>query len=192
MATDDERTSALEVLRGSRILAYAVGAITLIAGLVLIFWTDRTLVFVARFAGVLLIAIGLAESFEAVTSRGKGSYWGLLLFRGLLNLGMGAALVFWPGITLQVIVWIFGLNLLIGGAVGVFASFSVPKELGRSALLFRSVVGIVVGLAVLAWPNATLTVIAYLIAFQLVAIGLILLWSGWQLTKIGKDAALQA
>ena len=37
----DERT-AMDVLRSSRAIAYTIGAVCLIAGLVLLFWPDRS------------------------------------------------------------------------------------------------------------------------------------------------------
>jgi uncharacterized membrane protein HdeD (DUF308 family) len=187
--TDDR--SVLDVLRGSRILAYSVGALTLIAGVVLLFWPGRTIVVVARLAGILLIAVGIGESLEAVTSHRKGNYWGLLLIRGLLNLGAGALLVFWPGVTITVLVWIFGIDLILAGIVGIFASRGVPAELGRSGFLLRGIVGIAVGAIVIIWPQATLLVMAVLVAIQLIVIGLILVWSGWQLSRIEKDPALR-
>ncbi|MCU0268982.1 MAG: DUF308 domain-containing protein [Acidimicrobiales bacterium] len=179
--TDARR--AMDLLRGSRIVAYSVGAISLAAGLVLLFWPDRTIVVVARIAGVLIAAIGLGECIEAVTNRGRGSYWGLLLLRGLINLAMGLLLLFWPGVTVQVVVWVFGLDLLITGAIGLIASFRVPKEWGRSGLMIRGGVGIVLGILIMAWPSVTLWILAVLIALQLILAGVVLLWSGYQLGK---------
>jgi uncharacterized membrane protein HdeD (DUF308 family) len=185
---DDERTT-LDVLRGSRILAYTVGLLSLAGGLVLLFWPDRTIVVVARLIGVFLVAIGLGEAFEASTSHRKGSYWGLLLARGVINVVMGGLLLFWPDVTVTVLVWLFGLDLMITGVIGLFASRHVPPELGRSSLLFRSIVALVFGFVVVVWPDVTLWVLALLVAIQLVLVGLLLLWSGYQLTRAERDLA---
>ncbi len=179
----DDRRGAVDVLRGSRILAYSIGALCLIAGIVLIFWTDRTFVFVGRLAGVLLLVIGLSEAFEAITTHRKGSLWGLFLARGLLNIGFGVALVVWPEISLTVIVWLFGLDLVLTSVLALVLATQVGKEQGRSTLLLRGGVGLVFGVMVMAWPDTTLTVVAYLVAIQLILFGLLLLFSGWQLTK---------
>lgn len=180
---DDERRSTMEVLRGSRILAYTVGALCLAAGSVLLFWPDRTIVVVARIAGLLVAAIGLGEIFESLTNHRKGSYWGLLLIRGIVNAGAGALLLFWPDITVTVLVWLFGLDLILTGVVGLLASRDFPKDAGRNGLIARSAVGVVFGFMVVAWPDVTLFVLAVLVAVQLIVVGLILLVSGFQLTK---------
>lgn len=184
---DDERRSAMDVLRGSRILAYSIGGMTLVAGLVLLFWPDRTILVVARLAGLLIGIVGLGECFEAVTTHRKGSYWGLLLVRGLMNVVAGALLIFWPDITIGVIVWLLGLDLVITGAIGLFVSRKIPAELGRSSVVTRSVIGIAFGVAIMAWPSATVSVVAFIIAAQLILFGGLLLFSGYQISKVSPD-----
>jgi uncharacterized membrane protein HdeD (DUF308 family) len=184
---DDERRSAMDVLRGSRILAYSIGGMTLAAGLVLLFWPDRTILVVARIAGLLIGIVGLSECFEAITTHRKGSYWGLLLLRGLMNVVAGALLLFWPDITVTVIVWLLGLDLLLTGGIGLFVSRRIPDDLGRSSVVTRSIVSILFGVAIMAWPDATISVVAFIIAAQLILFGGLLLFSGYQLTKVSPD-----
>jgi uncharacterized membrane protein HdeD (DUF308 family) len=183
----DDRRSALEVLRGSRILAFTIGGVALAAGLILLFWPDRTIVVVARLAGVLVLVLGISDSYEAVSSHRKGSYWGLLLLRGLVNVVVGGLLLFWPDITVTVLVWLFGVDLVLTGVLGLIASRQVPPDLGRSAMVTRSVISIAFGVVIMVWPDATLSVVAFIVAAQLNLLGLLLLYSGYQLTKLSPD-----
>ncbi|MEZ5135635.1 MAG: DUF308 domain-containing protein [Acidimicrobiales bacterium] len=178
----DDRRGAVDVLRGSRILAYSIGALSLIAGIVLIFWTDRTLVFVARLAGVLLLVVGLSEVFEAITTS-QGLDVGLFLLRGVINVGFGVALLLWSDITLSALVWLFGLDLVITAIVAFVLATQVGADQGRSTLVLRGAVSLVFGIMVMAWPSTTLTVLAILVGIQLILFGLLLLFSGWQLSK---------
>lgn len=183
----DDRRSTLEVLRGSRILAFTVGGIALAAGLVLLFWPDRTIVVVARLAGLLIAIVGISDSYEAVTTHRKGSYWGLLLLRGLINIVVGGLLLFWPDITVTVLVWLFGVDLMLTGVIGLFVSRRIPSDLGRSSVVTRSAISIAFGLVIVVWPDATLSVVAFIIAAQLVLLGALLFYSGYQLTKVSAD-----
>ena len=187
MTEDDDRRTALEVLRSSRILAYTIGFLCLAAGLVLLFWPDRTIVVVARIAGILLAAVGLSEIVDSISNHRDGDYWGFLLLRGVLNAAAGVLLLFWPGVTVTVLVWLFGLDLILTGIIGLLVSRRVPSDHGRSSIVFRSIVGIAVGFVVVAWPDVTLAVLALLVALQLLAIGGILLWSGYQLTRVARQ-----
>lgn len=185
----DEDRSTLDLLRGSRIVAYTVGVLSLACGIFLLAWTDRSVTIVGRIAGVLLVLLGLGEVFEAVGTHRKGSYWGLLLVRGGLNVVMGALLLFWPNPTITVLVWVAGLDLVLTGIIGLIASRQVPAELGRSSIVARSVIGIVFGIVVMVWPEETLTVFVWLIGIQLILLGLLLLVSGYQLSKAARQAA---
>jgi uncharacterized membrane protein HdeD (DUF308 family) len=180
---DDNSGSTLDTLRSSRILAYSVGLVTLAAGVLLLFWPDRTVTVVARFAGILILVAGIAESWEAVTAHRKGDYWGLLLLRGLVNIAFGGVLLFWPGPTITVIAWLFGLDLLVTGLLGLIVFRKVPKDYGRASLMTRSFVSIVVGVVVIVWPSETLTVLAILVGAMLALLGVLLLWSGWTIGR---------
>ncbi|MDZ7733021.1 MAG: DUF308 domain-containing protein [Acidimicrobiia bacterium] len=183
MADEQDRRSAMDVFQASRVLAYTVGVIALGAGVVLLGWPDRTVVVVARLAGILIAIVGIAESIEAVSNHRRGSYWGLLLLRGVLNVGVGALLIFWPGITVTVLVWLFGLDLVVTAVLGLIAASSIPPEYGKNAMIFRSVVAIVFGILIVAWPDVTLWVVTIIVAVQLLVIGLVLLWSGYRLGR---------
>jgi uncharacterized membrane protein HdeD (DUF308 family) len=179
----DDR-STIDLLRGSRITAYTIGVLSLIAGIVLLFWPDRTIVVVARLVGILVLVIGVGQIIEAVTTHRQGSYWGLLALRGLINVVAGALLLFWPDITVTVVVWLLGLELVLVGLIGLFAATRVPKEMGRTPLVAQAVIGIVLGVVIMVWPSATLSVIAVLAAVVMIVFGLMLLASGYQLSKV--------
>lgn len=175
--------SALSVIRESKALAYSTGAITLFAGIVLLFWPDRTITVVARLTGLLLLIVGLSDVIDSISNHRRQPYWGLMAFRGLLNVATGVALVVWPGITLGVVVWLIGLDLVLTGVLGLVIRGQAPPEL-RSVLLSRSLITIAFGVAVMVWPHATLAVVAFIVGLLLAVTGLVLLWSGRQLSKL--------
>lgn len=183
-----DEVTPLDVLRGSRILAYTVGTVALLAGIVLLGWPDRTIVVVARLAGILIAVIGIGEIIEALTHRTRGSYWGLLLVRGLLNLAIGIVLLLWPDITVTALVWLFGLDLVVTGVIGLIVSGQVPREHGRNSLIVRCIVSIVFGIMIVAWPDVTLWVVTLIVAVQLLIVGAVLIWSGYQLGKVEERA----
>lgn len=176
--------STLDLLRGSRILAYSIGLICLIAGIVLLVWPDRSVIVVARILGIFFIVIGFGQAAEAITTHRAGSYWGILLFRGLVNLGIGLALLFVPEKSTNVIVWLIGLDFLITGVLALIAAFMVPKDLGRSALLAQAAITIALAIVVFwAGPDSIKTIAAVVAGIVLVVLGLVFLVSGYQLSK---------
>lgn len=184
MTAASEDRSTMDLLRGSRITAYSIGFISLVAGLVLLFRPDRTDSIVAIIIGFLFVVSGFGQAAEAVTTHRKGSYWGLLLIRGLINFGFGLALIFWTGPTVLVIVWLVGLDFVITGLLAIVVSFMIGKDGGRRGLLIEGLITIAIGIVVMAWPEATTSVLGVVIGIGLTLLGLLFLFSGYQLSKV--------
>lgn len=179
--------SAFDLLRSSRITAYGIGAVSLIAGVVLLLWPSRTGHVVAVILGVLFVVTGFAQSAEAITTHRRGSAWGFLLLRGIVNLGVGLVLIFWASAATTAIVWLIGLDFVVTGALALIASFLVGKDMGRGGLILHGLLSVAVGIAVMAWPNSIKYAAAVLIAIVLILIGVIMLSAGFRLSKAAKS-----
>ncbi len=184
MTAAAEDRSTMDLLRGSRITAYAIGFISLVAGLVLLFWPNRTYHVVAVILGILFVVSGFGQAAEAVTTHRKGTYWGLLLVRGLINFGIGLALIFWTSATIHAVIWLIGLDFVITGLIALVVSFMLSKEMGRGKLLIEAIITIGIGIIIMVWPDATKDVIGIALGIVLVLLGLLFLFSGYQLSKV--------
>ena len=181
-AADDRST--MDLLRGSRILSYSIGLISLAAGIVLLAWPNRTVHVVAVILGILFVVSGFGQAAEAITTHRKGTYWGLLLIRGVINLGIGLALIFWSSATLTAIVWLVGLDFVVTGLLALVVSFLIPKDMGRGKLLLESLISIAIGVVIMVWPTATKNVVGVVLGIGLVLLGLLFLITGFQLSKV--------
>jgi uncharacterized membrane protein HdeD (DUF308 family) len=173
----------MDVIKESRTLAYAVGLMTLAAGLVLLFWPDRTLTVIARISGLLIALQGISDLWAILRHHKGTSYWGLFALRAAINLGFGAALLFWPSPTISVLVWLVGLDLVLAGILGLLLRSKVPED-QRGGMTGRSLVTIAFGIVIMVWPSATATVLAFLVGGVLALMGLALLWTGRQVGKL--------
>lgn len=185
-ASDEERRSALQFVRDSKVLGTSIGVVSLVAGLVLLLWPDRTITVVARLSGLLLVIVGIGDLVDAIRHHRSQPYTGLLIVRAVVNLAFGAALVAWPGITVAVLAWLVGLDLVIAGGLGLVVRGQMPPEF-RSSVLTRSLVTIAFGIVVMIWPGATLNVVAWLVGLSLVLFGVVMLWSARQVGKLAHE-----
>jgi uncharacterized membrane protein HdeD (DUF308 family) len=60
----------------------------------------------------------------------------------------------------------------------------IGKEGGRGALLLEGIVTIAIGVVIMAWPEATKNVLGVVIGIGLTLLGLLFLFSGYQLSKV--------
>jgi uncharacterized membrane protein HdeD (DUF308 family) len=98
-----------------------------------------------------------------------GNWWALLL-RGVAAVLFGLAALFWPGITLFVLVVFFGAYAMVDG---VFALVAGIRGSGgrRWLLLAEGVLSVLAGLIALFWPGITALALLYVIAFWAIFTG---------------------
>jgi uncharacterized membrane protein HdeD (DUF308 family) len=98
--------------------------------------------------------------------------WWAIVLRGVLAVLFGIAAFMWPGITLWMLVAIFGAYALVDGIFAIIESFR-RDVVGQRwwALLFEGLVGIAIGVLTFIWPGLTAMGLLYLIAFWAIVTG---------------------
>ncbi len=103
-----------------------------------------------------------------------GRLWWLPLIRGLLLLLLGGYAMINPQLTIGVLATVIGIFVIIDGVFVVLAGV-VEKVPSRAWIITRGVIGILIGLFVVANPllvsGITATLLLYLLAFSAILIG---------------------
>lgn len=109
--------------------------------------------------------------------------WGVLAIRGILAILFGLAAVFWPGLTLVTLVYLFsafilanGLVTLVVGLINVFRDDN--SFVSRILTVLLGVVELGVGVYLLRHPTVAFGTLILIIGFVLIARGLIELFNG--------------
>src|SRR4051812_11301374 len=132
----------------------------------------------------------------------KREAW-LLGIRGVLAVVFGILAVIWPGVTVIALALLFGIFAIATGIEQIvhairpapgpsnpvtgFADGTGP----RVARAVAGVIGLVLGILVVAWPGVPAVVLAVMVGIWAVVIGLSALWlatrqhGGWSLALIG-------
>ncbi len=121
-----------------------------------------------------------------------GQSWWSLLARGIIAVLFGLAALFWPGLTLLVLVYIFGAFALVEGIIAIYHSFQERSmQTNWWMLLLEGIAGVILGILVFIWPGITALVLLYLIAAWAIITGIIELVAafttgmGWVLAIAG-------
>lgn len=101
--------------------------------------------------------------------------WGAVLFRGIAALLFGIAAVFWPGITLVTLVYIFSAYVLASGLITLVTSIVSSDEVvtNRFLAMVIAVIEIGVGVYLLRHPSVTFKTLILIIGFVLILRGVI-------------------
>lgn len=141
----------------------------------------ESVVVLAWLVGISLIVAGAVEIMALHDERGIGlAVW---LSGGLLVVTGGAVLV-WPDITLSALAALAGAGLVLTGAARILVALTSRDRTGRPVQLALGGLSVAVGAVVLAWPDATLVVLAVLLGLRAVVTGLLGVGMGWQLRNV--------
>ena len=100
-----------------------------------------------------------------------GNWWALLL-RGIAAVLFGLAALFWPGLTLFVLIVFFGAYALVDGILALVAG--IRGSMGsRWLLLAEGVLGVLAGLVAFFWPGMTALVLLFVISAWAIFTGLL-------------------
>ena len=100
-----------------------------------------------------------------------GNWWALLL-RGIAAVLFGLAALFWPGLTLFVLIVFFGAYALVDGILAIVAGIR-DSEGRRWLLLAEGVLGVLAGLVAFFWPGMTALILLYVISAWAIFTGLL-------------------
>jgi uncharacterized membrane protein HdeD (DUF308 family) len=152
------------LLRGLFALALGIGAL---------FWPRATVDLLVRLVGIFAILNGAAGLFSAFQGRLTGSYW----LPGLVSLAVGAVLLFWPDVTVDLLLTILGIWLVFQGvSTWLMSRQTSVDDPDRGLLSAVGIVAAVVGMVLAFWPGSGAVAISWVIAALALVAGCVLIY----------------
>jgi uncharacterized membrane protein HdeD (DUF308 family) len=164
-------------------LMVLLGLISLGVGIFFVASPHETLSTFTIIAGIVLVIDGALAILASIFGKGDGR--GLLAIVGVLGLIAGLILIKHPFSALVVFVMIIGIWLLAAGIVRFVLAFADHD--GRGANLILATIDTVAGLAILVWPDLSLSTLAVIIGIVLIIRGLADIYAGFVIRGAVKD-----
>jgi len=110
--------------------------------------------------------------------------WWLLLINGLCAIAFGVLSFLWPGLTLIVLVALYGAYGIVDGITALMAA-RARNEAGRpwGSMVFIGIVSILAGVVALVWPALTAIVLLIVIAVWAIVRGVLEIIAAIELRK---------
>ena len=120
--------------------------------------------------------------------------WRLLALRGVIAIIFAFVLLVWPDIGLTAMVTVVGVFAIASGFVYAAAAYALPgaARQQRLWLALNSIVGLVVGVSVLLWPDLSAKALLYAIAIWAIATGVSEFLAAFALPLSGSRTVLLA
>jgi uncharacterized membrane protein HdeD (DUF308 family) len=115
--------------------------------------------------------------FSLAASFKSGAHRAWLTARGIFGLLAGIVTFAWPGITVVALFLVVASWVLVTGIFEIIAGIG-SKAKGRWLLILGGVVSVIVGWLLLAWPEASLLAIVWVIGLEAIIAGIALIALG--------------
>ncbi len=96
-----------------------------------------------------------------------------LILQGFIAVIFGLATLVWPGVTLWILVLLWGVFAMIDGLFAIGAVVIGNMERNRGWWALRGITGIAIGIITLLWPSITAIALLVLIALWALVTGLV-------------------
>jgi uncharacterized membrane protein HdeD (DUF308 family) len=114
--------------------------------------------------------MNIVENLGSMLSRN----WWLMILRGLAAIAFGILIFAKPGISLQVLVYLFGVYVLVEGILGVSLAVQARSTIDSwGVLLLWGLLGIAVGVLAFVRPDITALALLFYIALWAIATGVL-------------------
>jgi uncharacterized membrane protein HdeD (DUF308 family) len=144
------------------------GIAAVLFGIAALIWPQKSLTLLVFLVGGYLVLDGLSSLLLALRSGDLGAS----LLQGLASAVGGAAVLFWPGITTSLLLFILGIWAIVQG-VGLFLTGRDLRDEGEDGSLLLAAAAIlgVFGVVALVWRDVGAVALSWLVALVALAVG---------------------
>lgn len=109
--------------------------------------------------------------------------WWLLVLRGVFAIMFGLLAWTWPGVTLHVLVLLFGAYAFVDGILAFAAAFSGSTGAPGWVLVLEGIAGVIAAAAAIFFPGITAVILLLVIAFRAIIGGVLEIAAAIRLRK---------
>ncbi len=159
------------------------GVFALALGVYALFWPDQNLSTLVLAVGIYCVADGATELVAAVRQPEILEH----LARGLIVIGIGAVLIWWPGATLRTLLVLLGVATIFAGIGQILAARRLRvDDAEKTTTMTTGIVASVIGLVLVFWPGSGIAVISWVVGIAAILIGALLIFLGSRSKRLRK------
>jgi uncharacterized membrane protein HdeD (DUF308 family) len=104
-----------------------LGGILILGGVLAVVWPGISLATLVLITALSLILHGIGRVGIAVVARAEIPGWGWLVAAGAVNVLVGVLALLWPEVTVRILAFLLGLQIVLFGVLLVATAFIGPR-----------------------------------------------------------------
>ncbi len=128
------------------------GVLGILFGLIALFLPGATMLSLVLVFSAYAFVDGVVGIVSAVRAARQHERWGFLVLEGLVNIGVAAVAVLWPGITVVAFVFLVAFWAIFTGILELAAAARLQFIDGRGWLIFGGIVSVLYGALLIVAP----------------------------------------
>jgi uncharacterized membrane protein HdeD (DUF308 family) len=158
------------MMAGTGLAGIALGALTLILGIVVAFHPTGSLNVIAVLLGIMMLLSGLFHLIRVLDPRERSRVW--LGITGLLFIVIGVILIRHLHLTRALIGLVIGVTWVVQGLTAFIGGIAGGAREGRAWWIFFGALSLIAGIVVVAAPTSSLNVLAVLFGIWFIVMGI--------------------
>ncbi|MBU1118808.1 HdeD family acid-resistance protein [Patescibacteria group bacterium] len=164
------------------------GLVAIIFGVIALFWPDVTVIVLLYVFAFYVLIDGLLSLLASIGAAKKHERWWIFIINGLISIAAGFIALFWPTITLLLLVYLIAAWALISGIFEIIAAVSIEFTKGSKWFLgIAGALSIILGILVFSFPLSGLFAIVWLIGIFALMYGVVLVGFGAKIHGLSKE-----
>jgi uncharacterized membrane protein HdeD (DUF308 family) len=147
------------------------GIFTLVIGILVMVWPTETLKVLTILFALQLFVMGIYSLVKSFSAENQHKMW--TVFLGIFSIIVAVIVLRNVITTIAVVGFIIGLYWIIHGIIQFVMSVGDKTYPSRGWTIFMSIVTVIAGIIVVAWPVKSLTALAWLIGIWFVVLGIL-------------------
>jgi uncharacterized membrane protein HdeD (DUF308 family) len=154
------------------------GIVAVLFGLVALISPFATLASLVMLAGAFMLVDGIFAFFSLFGRRGSPFWWTSFL-EAIVGVGIGIALLVWPGIGLLTFIYFLAAWALISGVFEIATAVRLRKVIEREwALGLAGLSSIVFALAIVVFPGLGMIAVSWMLGAYAIIFGILMVNTG--------------
>lgn len=180
----DATADALHEAGKSWWIVLALGAISIVLGIMFLAWPEATVTVFAVIFGIYLLVSGIVQLIQGFNKELTSGERALSVVIGVISIALGI-MCFRGGIAngVEILGLFVGFSFLFRGIYQLIFGIQNKAAQGRGLMIFAGVLGIIVGIVFLVAPFESITLLAMVAGIWLIILGLIEIFYSFKVKK---------